>query len=151
MWPISRTSQLERTLPTKKTKSPCTHSLFCWKTRNRMNSMLLMREPFSIGSTVSTLYFVSFCLFSYFQILKSNPYYQNGLIYLTYCIRGAFKIILFILGRNMSSANASKDVDLLVNLELKLRLLDTEGVPIPQKPPPIPPLPQNFDFTYQVV
>ncbi|KAB7502601.1 Engulfment and cell motility protein 1 [Armadillidium nasatum] len=54
-----------------------------------------------------------------------------------------------LLRRTMTSEAAKQDMDILVNMELKLRLLDTEGVHIPQSPPPIPPPPPNYNFSYQ--
>lgn len=48
----------------------------------------------------------------------------------------------------MVSKVAKTDLEVLLHMEIKLRLLDIEGVPeIPQEPPEIPPLPQNFDFS----
>lgn len=48
----------------------------------------------------------------------------------------------------MISKEAKKDLDVLLHMEIKLRLLDIEGIPeIPQEPPEIPELPQNFDFS----
>jgi len=46
----------------------------------------------------------------------------------------------------MTSQKAQEDVDMLLALEIKLRLLDAEGIDIPDTPPPIPPLPDNFNF-----
>ncbi|ODM90683.1 Engulfment and cell motility protein 1 [Orchesella cincta] len=53
-----------------------------------------------------------------------------------------------LLGKDMISKEAKKDLDVLLHMEIKLRLLDIEGIPeIPQDAPPIPALPQNFDFS----
>ena len=43
-----------------------------------------------------------------------------------------------------------EDLDMLLSMEIKLRLLDTEGIPIPSKPPPIPPEPDNYEFFYHI-
>ncbi|XP_068117379.1 engulfment and cell motility protein 3 isoform X2 [Hyperolius riggenbachi] len=53
-----------------------------------------------------------------------------------------------LLGREMPSERCRTDLDLLLNTELKLRLLDLENIPIPDQPPPIPPRPQNYDYCY---
>ena len=48
----------------------------------------------------------------------------------------------------MGSKAAEEDLDTLLHMEIKLRLLEIEGIPeIPQEAPPIPPLPDNFDFS----
>ncbi|KAM4018477.1 engulfment and cell motility protein 3 [Anomaloglossus baeobatrachus] len=54
-----------------------------------------------------------------------------------------------LLGREMPSERTRTDLDLLLNTELKLRLLDLENISIPDQPPPIPPRPKNFDYCYQ--
>jgi len=46
----------------------------------------------------------------------------------------------------MKSNEAKSDMDILLNMEIKLRLLDIEGLTIPQEPPPIPPPPPNYDY-----
>lgn len=51
-----------------------------------------------------------------------------------------------LMGKPMTSKKAEEDMDMLLALEIKLRLLDTEGIDIPDSPPPIPPLPDNFNF-----
>jgi len=38
------------------------------------------------------------------------------------------------------------DLGILLTMEIKLRLLDTEGITIPSTPPPMPPDPPNYDF-----
>ena len=48
----------------------------------------------------------------------------------------------------MVSKEAKSDLEILLNMEVKLRLLDIEGVPeIPQEPPAIPELPSDLDFS----
>ena len=49
-------------------------------------------------------------------------------------------------GENMSSDSAERDVNMLLDMEVKLQLLDVEGVAIPTEMPPIPPLPPNYNF-----
>lgn len=50
----------------------------------------------------------------------------------------------------MTSKETEKDLDTLLSMDIKLRLLDTEGIKIPQNPPPIPDPPPNYDFCYDV-
>jgi len=38
------------------------------------------------------------------------------------------------------------DLSTLLTMEIKLRLLDTEGITIPSTLPPVPPDPPNYDF-----
>lgn len=49
-------------------------------------------------------------------------------------------------GDPMTSEQADKDLDELLSMEIKLRLLDAEGLSIPDDAPPVPPLPPNFNF-----
>lgn len=51
-----------------------------------------------------------------------------------------------LLGNKMTSKEAENDLETLLSMELKLRLLDAEGINIPQDPPVIPPDPPNYDF-----
>lgn len=51
-----------------------------------------------------------------------------------------------LLGKSMDSPLMQSDLDILLTMEIKLRLLDTEGIRIPSTPPPIPPDPLNYDF-----
>ncbi|KAB0796151.1 hypothetical protein PPYR_10212 [Photinus pyralis] len=55
-----------------------------------------------------------------------------------------------LLGQRMQSRETDKDLDTLLSMEIKLRLLDAEGVTIPQDPPPIPPDPPNYQFCYDL-
>ena len=48
----------------------------------------------------------------------------------------------------MVSKAFQEDLDMLLNMEMKLRLLDLEDVPIPDVPPPVPRAPDNYDFFY---
>ncbi|XP_015780997.1 engulfment and cell motility protein 1 [Tetranychus urticae] len=51
-----------------------------------------------------------------------------------------------LLGNEMISKEAQNDLETLLSMEIKLRLLDTEGVTIPEVPPKIPDPPSNYDF-----
>lgn len=42
----------------------------------------------------------------------------------------------------------AEDMENLLDMEIKLRLLETEGITIPTEAPPIPKLPDNFNFVY---
>lgn len=53
-----------------------------------------------------------------------------------------------LLGNKMVSKETKNDLEMLLSMEIKLRLLDTEGVDIPENPPPIPKDVTNFDFCY---
>jgi len=50
----------------------------------------------------------------------------------------------------MTSKRAESDLETLLSMDIKLRLLDAEGVDIPQDPPPIPDDPPNYDFCYEL-
>lgn len=55
-----------------------------------------------------------------------------------------------LLGRPMPSRECERDLETLLSMEIKLRLLDAEGVTIPQEPPPIPPEPAHYQFYYDL-
>jgi len=51
-----------------------------------------------------------------------------------------------LLRLQMTSDDYNKEKSILTNMEIKLRLLDLEGVDLPEEAPPIPPLPSDFNF-----
>lgn len=53
-----------------------------------------------------------------------------------------------LLGKDMSSELTKSDLDTLLSMEMKLRLLDLENVQIPEAPPPVPKEPSSYDFVY---
>uniref|UniRef100_A0A803WA62 Engulfment and cell motility 3 n=3 Tax=Ficedula albicollis TaxID=59894 RepID=A0A803WA62_FICAL len=53
-----------------------------------------------------------------------------------------------LLGKEMTSERTQTDLDVLLSMELKLRLLDLENISIPDEPPPIPKPPSNLNFCY---
>ncbi|XP_064204369.1 engulfment and cell motility protein 1 isoform X2 [Anguilla rostrata] len=53
-----------------------------------------------------------------------------------------------LLGKEMTSEFTKNDLDVLLTMEMKLRLLDLENIQIPEAPPPIPKEPSNYDFVY---
>lgn len=55
-----------------------------------------------------------------------------------------------LLANPMGSKQMKEDLEMLLGMEIKLRLLDTEGIPIPSMAPPIPPEPDNLDFFYNI-
>ncbi|XP_077285438.1 engulfment and cell motility Ced-12 [Arctopsyche grandis] len=55
-----------------------------------------------------------------------------------------------LLSNKMVSKMCENDLETLLSMDIKLRLLDAEGIDIPQDPPPIPPEPDNYDFYYDL-
>uniref|UniRef100_A0A6Q2Z073 ELMO domain-containing protein n=1 Tax=Esox lucius TaxID=8010 RepID=A0A6Q2Z073_ESOLU len=53
-----------------------------------------------------------------------------------------------LLGREMASDLTRSDLDTLISMEMKLRLLDLENITIPEAPPPVPKEPSTYNFTY---
>uniref|UniRef100_A0A8C7PS07 ELMO domain-containing protein n=1 Tax=Oncorhynchus mykiss TaxID=8022 RepID=A0A8C7PS07_ONCMY len=53
-----------------------------------------------------------------------------------------------LLGREMGSDLTRSDLDTLISMEMKLRLLDLENITIPEAPPPVPKEPSTYNFTY---
>uniref|UniRef100_A0A7N6FE30 ELMO domain-containing protein n=1 Tax=Anabas testudineus TaxID=64144 RepID=A0A7N6FE30_ANATE len=53
-----------------------------------------------------------------------------------------------LLGREMSSESMRSELEILLSMEIKLRLLDLENVPIPDSAPVVPKPPSNFNFCY---
>uniref|UniRef100_A0A8C6M8K0 Engulfment and cell motility 2 n=1 Tax=Nothobranchius furzeri TaxID=105023 RepID=A0A8C6M8K0_NOTFU len=53
-----------------------------------------------------------------------------------------------LLGREMGSDLTRSDLDTLMSMEMKLRLLDLENITIPEAPPPVPKEPSSYNFTY---
>lgn len=48
----------------------------------------------------------------------------------------------------MTSKQLEEDFETLLSVEIKLRLLDTEGIDISKEPPPIPDDPEDYDFNF---
>ncbi|XP_072554752.1 engulfment and cell motility protein 3 isoform X1 [Paramormyrops kingsleyae] len=53
-----------------------------------------------------------------------------------------------LLGKEMTSESMRSELEILLSMEIKLRLLDLENVPIPDSAPPIPKPPSSFNFCY---
>ncbi|MFT7810501.1 engulfment and cell motility protein 3 [Arapaima gigas] len=53
-----------------------------------------------------------------------------------------------LLGREMTSECMRSELEILLSMEIKLRLLDLENVPIPDAAPPVPKPPSSFNFCY---
>ncbi|KAL4616895.1 engulfment and cell motility protein 1-like [Arapaima gigas] len=53
-----------------------------------------------------------------------------------------------LLGKEMTSDLTKSDLDTLLSMEMKLRLLDLENIKIPETPPPIPKEPSDYNFVY---
>lgn len=54
-----------------------------------------------------------------------------------------------LLGQEMVSKQKQEEFDTLLSMEIKLRLLDTDGVDISKDPPPVPDEPENYDFCFE--
>lgn len=54
-----------------------------------------------------------------------------------------------LLKHPMTSDRMQEELDTLLSMEIKLRLLDTESVDISAEPPPIPNDPENYDFCFE--
>jgi hypothetical protein len=46
----------------------------------------------------------------------------------------------------MTSKDAADEIERLLRLELKIRMLNLDGIDLPEQAPEIPPLPHNFDW-----
>nr|CAG4636831.1 EOG090X02BW [Ceriodaphnia reticulata]SVE72809.1 EOG090X02BW [Ceriodaphnia reticulata] len=55
-----------------------------------------------------------------------------------------------LLGNKMSSKEAMADLEFLLSMNTKLRLLDVEGLDLPEEPPAIPREPTNYDFAVEI-
>ncbi|XP_041988151.1 engulfment and cell motility protein 1 [Aricia agestis] len=53
-----------------------------------------------------------------------------------------------LLKEKMTSKSFENDLQTLLSMDIKVRLLDAEGIDIPQEPPVIPPEPEDYDFYY---
>jgi len=51
-----------------------------------------------------------------------------------------------LLGKKMRSSSYLKEREMFLSMEVKLRLLNLEGIDLPSTAPPIPPPPPNLDF-----
>uniref|UniRef100_A0A8C7MCU6 Engulfment and cell motility 1 n=1 Tax=Oncorhynchus kisutch TaxID=8019 RepID=A0A8C7MCU6_ONCKI len=71
---------------------------------------------------------------------------QNKVSVSTYCVWTDG--LNALLGKEMTSDFTKSDMDTLLSMEMKLRLLDLENIQIPEAPPPIPKEPSNYDFVY---
>lgn len=50
----------------------------------------------------------------------------------------------------MNSKEAANDLEFLLSMNTKLRLLDVEGMDLPEEPPSIPREPTNYDFAVEI-
>ena len=55
-----------------------------------------------------------------------------------------------LLGKQMPSKASDEDVETLLNMDLKLRLLDIENAAIPSQLPSVPKEPADYDFYYKL-
>jgi engulfment/cell motility protein 1 len=49
----------------------------------------------------------------------------------------------------MTSATKELEFRMLLDLEVRLQLLDTDGITLPSKPPPVPDNPPNYNFYFK--
>lgn len=54
-----------------------------------------------------------------------------------------------LLNNKMTSKETKKDLETLLSMDIRLRLLDIEGLDIPENPPLLPKDPPNYDFCYE--
>ncbi|XP_028030279.1 engulfment and cell motility protein 1 [Bombyx mandarina] len=54
-----------------------------------------------------------------------------------------------LLKEKMTSKSFENDLQTLLSMDIKVRLLDAEGIDIPQDPPQIPDEPEDYDFYYE--
>lgn len=54
-----------------------------------------------------------------------------------------------LLGNKMNSKEAANDLEVILAMNIKLRLLDIEGMDLPEEPPVIPKEPTNYDFAIE--
>lgn len=57
--------------------------------------------------------------------------------------------IACLLEQPMTSKQMEEDMETLLSVEIKLRLLDTEGVDISKERPPIPEEPEDYEFNFE--
>uniref|UniRef100_A0A668ALP3 Engulfment and cell motility 1 n=1 Tax=Myripristis murdjan TaxID=586833 RepID=A0A668ALP3_9TELE len=79
-------------------------------------------------------------------IAPDNFVHVGMLLYCSYCVWTDG--LNALLGKEMTSDYTKSDMDTLLSMEMKLRLLDLENIQIPEAPPPIPKEPSNYDFVY---
>lgn len=53
-----------------------------------------------------------------------------------------------LFSQQMTSPQVQHDLEMLLSMEIKIRLLETEGLQLPANPPPRPPPPQNLNFSF---
>ena len=78
---------------------------------------------------------------------NTGPKYNSPASYAGDCLS---PLLLFstVSCLQMLSSESHEELETLLNMEMKLRLLDLENISIPGTPPPIPTDPPNFDFVY---
>lgn len=51
-----------------------------------------------------------------------------------------------LLGKEHTSKAVERDLEVLMDMEVRLRLMELDGISLPAEPPPVPPPPPDFDF-----
>ena len=54
-----------------------------------------------------------------------------------------------LLDNKMISKGAANDLEVILSMNIKLRLLDVEGMDLPEEPPVVPPEPTSYDFAIE--
>lgn len=85
-------------------------------------------------------------MFSFVQNWIINNLFSASFLLFQYCVWTDG--LNALLGKEMTSEFTKSDLDTLLSMEMKLRLLDLENIQIPEAPPPIPKEPSNYDFVY---
>jgi len=57
--------------------------------------------------------------------------------------------INILLGNNMNSKEAAHDTEVILAMYVKVRMLDLEGLDLPEDPPTIPPEPTDYEFAIE--
>lgn len=81
------------------------------------------------------------------QLCSSLTYYTVYFGFVNLLFQHFF---LLFSGHKMTSKKTENDLEILLSMDIKLRLLDAEGIDIPQDPPLIPEPPSNYDFCYEL-
>lgn len=135
MWMLFFFPKMSQTME-KRTSGDCfaatlgcmSHPLVTRDSWDRLGSLRFSVEHYCIWTVIPGLYVF------FFSPVEQYCIWTDGLCAL--------------LGREMSSDLTRSDLDTLISMEMKLRLLDLENITIPEAPPPVPKEPSSYNFTY---
>lgn len=104
-------------------------------------------EEYSLNFIAPSRTDVSSCSFSSWAFnIYVFSLYVNPPLYGQFCLWTDGLSVL--LGREMSSEAMRSELEILLSMEIKLRLLDLENIPIPDSAPVVPKPPSNYNFCY---